>query len=78
MLDNKNRLKNEIVDFLKFYVTPEMKRKMAFKYDISTELINAIIRQDRSVTAKSKKAIKEIINLCKKEVKKSQIIAEKI
>lgn len=60
------KLPLEIISIIKESSTPSQRREVCIKHNLSTELINALLRRDRNVSEENSKMVVDILKQCEK------------
>lgn len=60
------KLPVQIISIIKNSSTTDQRREICNKHNFSKELMNALLRRDRSVTEENKKMILDVITECKR------------
>lgn len=62
------KLPEEIISLIKNSSTPDERRTICNKHNLSIDLINALLRKDRNVTSESVKVVSDVIIKCKTNI----------
>lgn len=72
------KLSPEIASIIRDSSTADQRRTICNNHNLSIDLMNALLRRDRGITADNEKLIKDLISECKKNARRNLKQLEKI